>query len=180
MRKYEGYEQAEAFTGEYEKLTPGGYICRIMKVAVEDKNYGHLMRIAFDIAEGEHEGYYARLYDRKANTSSDAKWPGVYYQTVKADNLEYFKGFMTAIEQSNPGFKWGWNEEKLVGKFFGGVFGEEEYQANDGSIKTSVKCRYVRSVEQIKKGVNIPEIKRLDNNQFMQPSNIPDKDIPFL
>lgn len=32
MKKYDGYEQAEAFTGEYEKLEAGGYVCKILKL----------------------------------------------------------------------------------------------------------------------------------------------------
>jgi len=164
MRKYEGYEQAEAYTGEYETLEPGGYVCKILKVQAEEKDYGTLLRIAFDIAEGEHEGYYKRRFESKKQSNPDAKWPGMYYQTVRQDDLRYFKGFMTSLEASNPGFKWNWDEKKLVGKLFGGVFGEEEYEKTDGSIGTIVKCRFVRSVDAIREGkFKIPEIKRLQN-----------------
>ena len=165
MERYESYDKTEAFTGEYETLTVGGKICRILKIAVESKDYGKLMRVAFDIAEGENAWYYKRLFDRKKETNPDAKWAGMYYQTIKdGEDMKYFKGFMTAIENSNPGFKWDWDENKLIGKLFGGVFAEEEYKGNDGDIKVSVKCRFVRSVEQIRKGVKIPEIKRLNKN----------------
>ncbi len=162
MRKYEGYEQAEAFTGEFETLEPGGYICKILKVQAEEKDYGTLLRIAFDIAEGEREGYYKRRFESKKQSNPDAKWPGMYYQTVIQDDLRYFKGFITSIEASNPGFKWNWDEKKLAGKLFGGVFAEEEYEKTDGSIGTIVKCRFVRSVDAIREGkFKVPEKKRI-------------------
>lgn len=165
MRKYEGYEQAEAFTGEFETLEPGGYICKILKVQAEEKDYGTLLRIGFDIVEGEHEGYYRKRFDQKKQYDKTAKWPGMYYQTAKQDNLRYFKGFMTSLEASNPGFKWNWDEKKLVGKLFGGIFGEEEYEKTDGSIGTIVKCRFVRSVDSIREGkFKVPEKKRLQNS----------------
>ena len=185
MKKYNDYDKAEAFTGDYERIVPGGHICVILKVVVEEKDYGSLMRIAFDIADGENEGFYDRQFKRKQQNDSSAKWPGMYYQTIKDDSLKYFKGFITCIEQSNSGFKWNWNEKELVGKLFGGIFGEEEYTANDGQIKTSVKCRFTCSVSKVKEGVKVPEVKRLPTsggngfNQYGHEVNVDDSDIPF-
>lgn len=185
MKKFNGYEQAESFTGDYERILPGGHICVILKVVVEEKDYGSLMRIAFDIADGENEGFYDRQFKRKQQNDANAKWPGMYYQTIKEDALKYFKGFITCIEQSNAGFKWNWNEKDLIGKLFGGVFGEEEYMGNDGQVRTSVKCRFTSSVDKVKEGVKVPEVKRLQGgssgrgfNQFGHEVNL-DSDIPF-
>jgi len=166
MKKYDEYEGSEAFTGDFEVLEPGGYICKILQVTVEEKDYGHLMRIGFDISEGEHKDFYKRSFDRKKETNPDAKWPGMYYQTIKGSDIKYFKGFISAIENSNSGYKWDWDEKKLKGKLFGGVFGQEEFENRQGEVKLSTKCFYARSVEQIKKGVEVPAIKRLKNNNI--------------
>lgn len=184
MKRYDGYEKADVYTSEYEKIELGGHICQIIKVEVEDKNYGSLFRIGFDIVEGPHKGYYKRLHNRKKEFDPKAKWPGMYYQTIKPGEEKYFKGFMVAIEQSNPGFKWDWDESKLNGKLFGGVFGQEEYKANDGSIKLTTKCRWVKSVEQVRNGVEIPEIKKLtySGNSSMgnySPDDSEDDGLPF-
>jgi hypothetical protein len=183
MKKYEGFDTTEAWTGEYETLEPGGYVCKILNVRAEDRPYGTLLRIAFDVVEGEHKDYYQRLFKRKKDSDPDAKWRGMYYQTVNENSLQYFKGFITSIEESNPGYKWNWDENTLKGKLFGGVFGEEEYEGMDGQIRTIVKCRWVRSVEQIRKGVKPPEIKRLlpkENFAFDSLPNIDDDDdLPF-
>ena len=161
MRKFEGYEKTEAFTGDYEQLEPGGYICKILKVITEEKPYGELLRIGFDVIEGEHKDFYKRKFEKAKLSNSEAKWQGMYYQTVKQDDLKYFKGFITAVENSNSGYKWDWDEKKLVGKLFGGVFGQEEFENNKGKIKLSTKCVWVRSVDQVRKGIEPPEIKRL-------------------
>lgn len=184
MRKYEGYEKAEAvIPGDYEILQPGGYVCKILKVQTEEKYYGTLLRIGFDIAEGEHEGYYRRRFDQKKQYDENAKWPGMYFQTVKQDDLRYFKGFITSIEASNPGFKWDWDEKKLVGKLFGGVFAEEEYEKQNGEIGTIVKCRFVRSVDAIREGkFKIPETKGLgtkSNTEVTSEWDVNDNELPF-
>lgn len=196
MRKFDGYDKAESFAGEYESLEPGGYICKILQVqAVEPepgtKKYDTLLRIGFDIAEGDKGGYYKRTFDRKKESNPNTKWPGMYYQTIKADDLRYFKGFITAIENSNPGFKWDWDEQKLKGKLFGGVFGEEEYEMEQGKhageIGTSVKCMWVRSVEQIRSGnFTVPKIKRLSKGSkpssgfgSISDTTLGDDELPF-
>jgi hypothetical protein len=190
MKKFDGYEKAEAFTGEYEKMETGGYVCKILQVKAEDKDYGTLLRIGFDILEGDKAGFYKRQFDKKKASKPDAKWPGMYYQTIKEDDLRYFKGFMTAIEESNPGYKWDWDEQKLKNKIFGGVFGEEEYEIQqgkrEGEIGVSVKCMWVRSVNAIREGkYTVPEIKRLggsgkSSSGFSAMDDISsDNDLPF-
>lgn len=177
MKKFDGYEKAEAFTGEYEKMEPGGYVCRILQVKAEEsdgtKNYDTLLRIGFDVAEGDKAGIYKRMFDRKKAANADAKWPGMYYQTIKADDLRYFKGFITAIEESNPGYKWDWDEQKLKGKLFGGVFGEEEYKGNDGKVHTSIKLQWVRSADKVRNGdYTVPEKKLLKNGNGGSTANV--------
>lgn len=184
MKKYDVYDKAEAFTGDYETLKPGGYICKILGVKVEEKQYGHLMTIQFDIVEGERKDFYKRQFERKRLESSEAKWPGMYYQTIKDDdNIKHFKGFMANVESSNSPYKWDWKEEGLKGKLFGGVFGQEEYIKRDGSIGISTKCRFIKTVEQIRNCVDIPEIKRLGGYASSGSEiNAPppdDDDLPF-
>ena len=172
MKRYDGYEQAEAFTGNFERLEPGGYICQILDVKAEEKDYGTLLRVAFDIAEGDNKGYFRQLFDKRKESYDNPKWPngGMYYQTVKSDDLRFFKGFITAIEESNSGYKWNWDENTLKGKVFGGIFGEEEYENNNGEIKAAIKCRWVRSADKVRSGdFEIPEKKALNNHS--QPNN---------
>lgn len=184
MKKYDGYEKTEAFTGEYENLEPGGYICKILKVVSEEKDYGVLLRIGFDIVEGEHKDFYRRMHDKAKEKNPDAKWRGMYYQTVKPNDLKYFKGFITAIENSNSGYTWSWDEKTLVGKLFGGIFGQEEYKGNDGKTHLSTKLQWVRSVDCVREGkYSAPNIKRLaggsTSNASANETILDDDELPF-
>lgn len=165
MEKLEGYEEAQALTGEYEVLEAGGYICKIRRANVEKSSTGkRMLVIAFDIAEGEHEGYYQRRYDDLSKTNPNVKWGGIYRQMLEGEKATgYFKGMMTSIEKSNPNFKWDWNEEKLEGLKFGGIFGREEYENQvTGERKMTTKIRFIRTVETIKTGkFEIPTDKML-------------------
>lgn len=161
MKKITGYEEAQAITGEFETLEAGGYICRITNAKEDTSSTGKAMLvIAFDIEEGPRAGYYRRRYE--ADTRTDKKWQGTYRQMLEGEKAASFlKGLMTSIEASNPGFKWNWDETKLKGLKFGGIFGEEEYNWN-GETKTSVKIKWIRSVDKVRNGdFKVPEPKRI-------------------
>ena len=55
----------------------------------------------------------------------------------------FFKGFITAVEESNPTFKWDWNEQKLKGQRIGVVLREEEYIPQQGPNAGKVKTRLI-------------------------------------
>lgn len=164
MKKLNGYEEVQAITGEFETLEAGGYICKIINAREDVSSTGkNMLVIAFDIEEGERAGYYKRKFE--ADTRTDKKWQGIYRQLLDGEKAAGFlKGVMTSLEASNPNFKWNWDETKLKGLKFGGIFGEEEYEYN-GEIKTSVKIKWIRSVDKIRNGdFKVPEPKKLPTN----------------
>lgn len=162
MKKPLGYDNAEVkVIGDFEKLEAGGYILKIVDTVEHTSRSGkQMLKIEFDIAEGDHKDFYKRMYDRLNANNSDAKWKGVHYQMVEGKGMPYFKGLMTAIEESNRGFKWNWDLSSLKGKLFGGVIGLEEYEY-DGKRGMTPKIRYTTSTQTIKEGVRIPEDKLL-------------------
>lgn len=162
MEKLYGYDEANAITGEFEVLDAGGYICEIRGAKEERSTTGkRMLAIAFDICEGEKKGFYQRKFDE--DTRQDKKWQGTYRQMLEGEKaVGYLKGIMTALEESNSNFKWDWDESKLKGLKFGGLFGREEYEKMDGSRSFSTKLRFIRSVEKIKSGdFQIPKDKLL-------------------
>ena len=59
MERIEGYEEAQAITGEYEKLEAGGYICKIVNAKEEKSKSGKRMLVLqLDIIEGERKEYF--------------------------------------------------------------------------------------------------------------------------
>ena len=71
------------------------------------------------------------------------------------------RGAITAIENSNPGYKFDMDETKLSNKKAVGVFGLEEYEKQDGTIGTITKLVQIRSLDKLK-DVKIPKVKKLD------------------
>jgi hypothetical protein len=160
MQKPQGYDETQAFTGDFEEIKPGGYVCVIKKAKTTTTLGGkEQFNILFDIAEGEHKGFYQRRFDEDSSSSSEPKWRGVYRQLTEGKSLAFFKGMITSMEASNRGYKWNWDEKTLEGKMFGGLFGREQYKNSNGEFKWTTKCVAVRSVETIRKGVEAPKDK---------------------
>lgn len=162
----------------------GGFICEIKTVEdVPDKEY---LKVGYDIAEAvtsdqkEFVGMYAK---RKAERDYDYPVTIVSY---KEKSLPFFKAFITAVTNSNKGFKWDDDENKLIGKRIGFVIGEEEYEGKDKNGAPKVKVRtYVaekHSVNTIKEGdFDVPAFQKLaitpvdrTINPFADNGSVPD------
>lgn len=65
MEKVQGYEEAQAITGEYERLNAGGYICKIVSAKEEKSKSGKRMLVlALDIIEGDKKDFFRnRFYE---------------------------------------------------------------------------------------------------------------------
>lgn len=164
--------------GEYIKLQPGGYICRIIKA--EDVPGKEYLKIEFDIADGKFKNYFKELSE-KFNF-----WGGNFIRSYKDSALPFFKAFTTAVEESNRGYNFDYDEHKLVGKYIGLILGEKEYISKDGELKTRLYVSGTRSVDTIRKGTfKVPELKRLEPQPQPQPqpqqsnNQITDDDLPF-
>lgn len=173
------YEQTE--TNEFEqteKLKLGGHICKILEVGIEEvisKKDGqkyNVLRLKFDIDDqDEQAGFYARKFaDAAKQDALKAKWKGYYRLSIPTNESADFiktnwKTFLTSIEKSNPGVKIdgtnGFDENILLGKIFGGIFGLEEFTLPDGKTITFTRIRFARSVDSVK-DAPIPKVRLLD------------------
>lgn len=180
MREIKDYASVtEQQGGEFEKLPAGGYICKI--TAVEDLPDKEYLKIEFDIADGKYKGWFADTYQR-ANF-----WGGRLVRSYKETAKGFFKGFTTAVEQSNAGYKWAWDEKSLVGKMIGIVLAMEEYIGNDSTVKERLYVAQNRSVDAIKKGdFKVPELKALKPEDRPRPApttsgftEVTDEQLPF-
>jgi hypothetical protein len=173
MRKIEGYEQASE-TG----LSFAKGIYQVVIVDVVDKQDKEYLEIKIDIVAGEFKGY-AKDSEDKFGT-----WPNAFIsrRSYKEKALGFFKSFVTAVEKSNPGYIWNWDESTLIGKQIVGVFDEEEYE-KDGELRVAVKLQEIRSIPSWKDGkVKLPGLKKLKTPSQVQtftPPEITDKDLPF-
>ena len=165
------YDSAKSYDGKgFDALPAGGHICKIIGArATQSRNGNDMLEIAFDIAEGsEHDGRFKRRFDDLRKQNPNVKWPNAgMFRVVTAFNGQtnsFFKGFLTAVEESNAGYSFkaaGCNEETLKGKLVGLNFGEEEYRRTDGKIGTAVKAAYAVSVQRVRDGIEPPKKKTL-------------------
>ena len=111
----------------------------------------------------------------------------------------FFKGLMTSIEKSNPGYSFPWgqqgNEKTLVKKKFGAIMGREEFLTSGGEKRMVTKIAQIRSIDGLK-DAKVPEDKLLgddagaasappqygpaDENGFMNIPDGIDEELPFM
>ena len=167
MKIPRGWDKAQAYDGSLEKMTAGGHICRIVNARVDDVNGNDMLVLALDVAEGsQYDGFYRRDHKKKTATNPDAKWGCVYRQYVVTREGEcnpFFKGIIKCVEESNNGYRWSWQESTLKDKLVGVIFREEEFLKTDGTISTTIRPAFIRSVARIREGVEVPNVKRLTN-----------------
>jgi len=157
MKPIVGYDQINE-AGELKVLTKGIYPLVITDVVdVPEREY---LEVYYDICQGEFKGYFAAA---KASIGRDISKE---CRSYKESALPFFKGFIVAIEKSNPGYQWDWDEKKLIGKFVVGVFGEEEYVDKNNEVKVIVALQEFRSLPAYKEGkLKVPELKKLPESE---------------
>lgn len=169
MKKFNGYEEIEIYDENKVTLVPGGYICICKGAKViegtkphSDGNVYSSIKLALDIYEGDLKNYYTnRFADDKAK-DPNALWKGSMFVNIPEDNYqselnrEYkkkFKLFINAIQLSNEGFIWNWQEKELIDRLFGGIFGYKSFQDQiSGETRKYVQCKYAVSTTRIKSG----------------------------
>ncbi len=180
IQGFSDYETTETNGFEQrERLKLGGHICKILETSIEqitskkDGKVYNILKMKFDIeAPDEQAGFYQRKFVEEAKTDAlNAKWKGYYRLTIPENSSEDFvkknwKTFLTSVEESNPGVKIngtaGFDENILVGKVFGGIFGLEEFTLpTDGRTITFTRIRFPRSTKNIFEA-KIPSVKLLD------------------
>lgn len=147
---------------DVRRPVPGGYAAKITKVTdVEEKEY---LLIEWEFVEGEFKGANKETYD------AFGFWPLAFVCSYKDTALRFFKGFKTAVEESNPRYVFNNDPQSLVGKYMGVVLGEEEYLTKKNEVKTRCYVAEKRSGRAIRDGdFKIPDLKKLD------PSKLPSK-----
>lgn len=167
------------------RLPVGGYVLKI--TAVEDDPKKEYLRIVYDIAEGPEKDRYADDWG-KANDFAHA-----FYRSYKDKARGMFKAFLVAIDDTNATrfekeAEKGLDEKKLIGKQFGAVIAEEQYETDRGDTKTRLYVHSVMSADRIRKGdFTVPTLKAIKGApagmtpapsvSFANP--ISDDDLPF-
>jgi hypothetical protein len=189
MHKPEGYDGSDAREGGFREPAAGPCVLGIINAAAEVSSHGNAQLVFhLDIAEGTFKNHF-RARGERFNGNFYMR----HYQGTEGKSLPYFKGLIKAIEESNPGYKFDFNEGTLVHKLVGGNLREEEYAKRDGTVGTRLKPAYLCSVDSIRKGGHkVLPIKKLpraegpgDDTGFDAPppddfdQTPPQDDLPF-
>ena len=196
MKAFNGFK-AEKAAGSREILPAGGYVCEIKTAKVEEyhssKGDFSSLVLAIDVAEGQFAGFFKKDYEQ--NTNEDKKWRGRYAISIPRDDgseqdswtKRTFNNFIWAVQESNPGFTWEWDEKKLKGKKLGVLFRNKEWEYNDKSGWTTEAAGSV-SVEDIRTGnfkplkdkaLNKDKPKEETKPQFTEEPASNEDDLPF-
>lgn len=192
-----GYNEAKtAVPGEFVKLPPGGYVCKIVNAEIAYSKAGKPMLILYlEIFEGEFKGYFADATKRTKAFNPNRRWDsgGIFRQNIfnKDDNISpFFKYLFMTFIRENPNVKVSFDNfeaDCFQDKLLGFVFAEEEYEY-EGRKSVRVVPKIPKLVEDILSGnFKVPELKRkpAQDTSYKKAADefggekIPDDDSPF-
>lgn len=189
MKKFNGFE-AKKSAGR-EQLPAGGYVAKIMAAEEVHYDWGDVLLISFDIAEGQYQGFFASDY--KSQDKEDKKWRGTYRARIPADDgsekdewtKRSFGNTIWAVEDSNNGYHWDWNESSLKGKTVGVLYRNKEWEMN-GNTGWTTECCAFASASDVRDGkFKMPKDKPLKKSDstaasaFSTFSASDDEELPF-
>ena len=167
INKPDKYEDIQV-NNEFERLELGGHkgIIKSVEEYTSTQSGNTSLKVEVDTDKNDKQpGYFQEQFD--TNPNADKRWSNgaTKYVSLKQDEncIKMLKGFITAVENSNPNFKYDWNKdtEQLKGKKVGLIFGLEEYEDQEGKLKTSTKLVQFRSIDKVD-NAKIPKVKLLD------------------
>ena len=190
FRKPKDYDSVKV--GEARILPAGGYICKILNAEeTTSRNGKPMLKVSFDIDEGEFKGYFRDLFKGWKENSDDpatVKWPFtgtkwvMFYNSEGKTNRD-FKSLCTSLEDS--GTKVWINDtfdvNGLKGATLGILFRREEHEYNNARSWRTVPVGF-RSVKTIEEGsFNVPEDKPLPEPVLTETDSFTalDEDLPF-
>lgn len=171
MKPFYGYRQ-KTIPASTPKLPAGNYILVIKDAAeINLSDSKSALRIRFDIAEGCYINFFAYRY--LSQKSRGRHWEGTLSLAVPSESScedeylssSFFQSNIRAIEESNPGYCWDWNEEKLKGKLVAGIFYEQE---DSGSDIPQAYCHCFCSILAVKNSMALPDTLFLGTQEPIQ------------
>ena len=194
IKHFGDYDKVQGYQ-DRPQLPVGGYIMRIMGAEVKENRIGQYVQVSMDIAEGQYKDFFAEDYRAQ---DQNKKWHCNYLLNVPLDDgsekdgwtKRRFKTFTEALEASNDGYHFDWDEKKFKGLMIGGLFNIREWKTDDGQRGRSTNLAQVCSVEKIRTGkYKLPKDQLLKDSDSADSSStnttsggftvVHDDDLPF-
>lgn len=194
IKHFSDYDKVQGYQ-DRPQLPVGGYVMRIMGAEVKENRIGQYVQVSMDIAEGQYKDFFAEDYRAQ---DQNKKWHCNYLLNVPLDDgsekdgwtKRRFKTFTEALEASNEGYHFDWDEKKFKGLMIGGLFNIREWKTDDGQRGRSTNLAQVCSVEKIRTGkYKLPKDQLLKDSDSADSSStnttsggftvVHDDDLPF-
>lgn len=167
LKKADNYDEI-VLNEDFTPIELGGHKGIIKKVEEYTSQISGNISLKVEVdtdKDDKQPNYYQEQFDN--NPNMDKKWStgATKYVSLKEEEncIKMLKLFITAVENSNPNFTYDWSKDtdQLNGKKVGLVFGLEEYEDNEGKLKTATKLTQFRSLDKVD-NAKIPKVKLLD------------------
>lgn len=155
IKQFSGYEEAKKVaqsTGR-AKLPEGAYVCKVIGVKLENT----YIKVQFDVCEGEYTDFFQKKY--RESKDEDKKYKGIATLWLPKDDgsendartKNKFARWTNALEESNPGYRWDWDETKWKGKYIGILYGEVGKNIDGKSVRFNT-YRDAISIDKVRSG----------------------------
>ena len=155
---YEGFEAKQRGSS---KMPPvGQYVAEIQGVRV-DKSYSgdrDVIVCMIEIIEGEYKGRYHEVFeDNRERFGNDVKYNGVFTLTPPIPGDEpwvksRWESNLFCVQESNPGYRWAWDENTLKGKKVGINVRENHFKGKDGNRVVTTEIGQFETVDDVRNG----------------------------
>jgi len=195
IKSFEDFDKVQGYQ-DRKQLPVGGYVMKIMGAEVKENRVGQYVQVSMDVAEGEYANFYADDYRSQDASRREKVWHCNYLLNVPTDDRSErdgwtkakFKTFTDALEASNDGYHFDWDEKKFKGLLIGGLFNLREWE-RDGMRGKTTNLAQVCSVEKIRSGkFRLPKDKLIAGNGTAESTSstssggfavVHDEDLPF-
>ena len=156
---YAGFEAKKSRGGVF--LPPvGQYVAEIQGVRL-DKSYSgdrDVVVCMIEITEGDYKGQYHKVFeDQKERFGENVKYRGTFTLVpyLESDDpwvKQKFETNLFCVQESNPSYKWDWDEKKLKGKKVGINVRENTYVGRDGNEHTTTEIGQFEIIQDVLDG----------------------------
>lgn len=150
---------------DFNDIEPRGYITEIVGITeyTNDKGDKSLKAMVDIIEEGKFKHYFNNRFEK--NKEKGWPYPAIKYLSLKEENIEYLKGFLDAVEESNE-IKLEIDYDNLNLKQFKGLkvacqFRLEYYKDKNGKIKKGLSISGFEDIHKVD-DIKIPDVKYLN------------------
>lgn len=176
---YSDFEARKTSSG-YTELPPvGAYVAEIQDVRFVPKGDNanrDRIELFMEIVEGEYRNRFHDVYAEQNERFGSATYRGIFRLLPPVPNEQWydlmkqnFEGNLWCVQESNPGYRWDWDEKKLKGKKVGISLRKRLYTYN-GKDKEAIEIGQFETIDDVRNGKCKPMKVRDQREKRSEPA----------